>query len=260
MNYYLKNLGKYKEYIFYAARARLRSEVANSYLNWIWWILEPLLDMAVYIIVFGYFFRMREEYFPIFLYIGISMWSFFSKSVIGSVGLVKRNRDIITKIYIPKSVLLLKDILVNLFKMFLSFIVIAVMMLFYGVKLQAQFVFVIPLFGVLLLFTYGISCFLLHFGVYYEDLEYFIAVLLNIWMYFSGIFYSIERLLPGVSGQLLLTLNPMAFLINSMRNALVYGKRISISWSLLWFFVAGVLSVCGVVLIRKNENNYVKLR
>ena len=260
MNYYLKNLGKYKEYIFYAARARLRSEVANSYLNWIWWILEPLLDMAVYIIVFGYFFRMREEYFPIFLYIGISMWSFFSKSVIGSVGLVKRNRDIITKIYIPKSVLLLKDILVNLFKMFLSFIVIAVMILFYRVKVGVQLLYVLPVLVILFLFTFAVSCFVLHFGVYYEDLEYFIAVFLNILMYFSGTFYSIMRLLPGLAGRILVTANPMAFLITGMRNALVYGKRISISWSLLWFFVAGVLSVCGVVLIRKNENNYVKLR
>ena len=260
MNYYLKNLGKYKEYIFYAARARLRSEVANSYLNWIWWILEPLFDMVVYIIVFGYFFKVREEYFAIFLYIGISMWSFFSKSVIGSVGLVKRNRDIITKIYIPKSVLLLKDLLVNLFKMLLSFIVIGVMMLFYGVRLQARFIFVIPLFLTLLLFTYGISCFLLHLGVYYEDLEYFVAVLLNIWMYFSGLFYSIDRLLPGVAGQLLLTVNPMAFLINSMRNALVYGKSISVGWYFLWLLISGLLSVCGIVLIRRNENSYVKLR
>ncbi len=254
------NIRKYREYVFYAAKARLRSEVANSYLNWIWWILEPLLNMVVYIIVFGWLFKVQEEYFPLFLYIGISMWNFFSKSVIGSVGLVKRNRDIITKIYIPKSVLLFKDILVNLFKMLLSFVIMVVMMLFYGVRIGPYFLYVLPVLITLFVFTFGISCFMLHLGVYYEDLEYFISVLLNIFMYFSGIFYSIERFLPGLAGRIAVTANPVAFLIQQMRSAMIYDRSVSVKWLLIWLLISAGLSLCGALLIKRNENNYVKLR
>ncbi len=251
---------QYREYVLYAAAARLRSEVSNSYLNWVWWILEPFLDMAVYIIVFGFFFNMREEYFPVFLYIGISMWNFFSKSVKGSVGLIRRNRDIITKIYIPKYVLLMKDILVNLFKMFLSFIIVAVMMILYGIRPGLPVLFVIPVFIVFLMFSYGVSCLFLHLGVYYEDLEYFVSVMLNIWMYFSGIFYSIERLLPGITGRVLTTANPMAFFITMMRNALIYKKYVPLQWLLVWLIISAIFAGSGIILIRRNENNYVKMR
>ena len=208
-----QRIKKYGQYLIYAAGARLRSEVSNSYLNWIWWILEPMLDMAVYMIIFGYFFNMSEEHFPLFLYTGISIWSFFSKCVRGSVGLIKRNRDIITRIYIPKSVLLLKEILVNLFKLMLSFLIIALMMLLDGVRLTPAALGWFPVMLELLLVTYGVSAFFLHLGVFYEDLEYVISVLLNILMYFSGIFFSIERFLPGWGVELLSALIPWLFLL-----------------------------------------------
>ena len=256
----IKNFRKYREYIIYATRARLRSEVSNSYLSWIWWILEPMLDMAMYIVVFGIFFRMREDYFPIFLFIGISMWNFLSKSVRGSVGLVRRNRDIITKIYIPKSVILIKDILVNLTKMLLSFTVIILMMLVYRIQADCSALFIVPVIIELLIFTYGVCCFFLHFGVYYEDLEYVVSIMLNILMYFSGIFYSIERLLPDETGRYLIICNPVAFLINLTRGALLYRKVIDFGWLLFWLIVSIIISIAGTLLIKKNENNYVKLR
>ncbi len=255
-----QRIKKYGQYLIYAAGARLRSEVSNSYLNWIWWILEPMLDMAVYIVIFGYFFNMSEEHFPLFLYIGISIWSFFSKSVRGSVGLIKRNRDIITRIYIPKSVLLLKEILVNLFKLMLSFLIIALMMLLDGVRLTPAALGWFPFMLELLLITYGVSAFFLHMGVFYEDLEYVVSVLLNILMYFSGIFFSIERFLPGWGGRALGSLNPLAFLITSMRNSIIYGRWIEPGPFALWLLISLTLSVAGTYLIRISENSYVKVR
>lgn len=251
---------KYHEYVLYAAGARLRSEVSNSYLNWLWWILEPFLEMIVYIIVFGYFLHMSEEYYPIFLFIGISMWSFFARCVNGSVGLIKRNRSIITKIYIPKSILLLKDICVNVVKMLLAFVIVAFMMLGYHIQLGLTGLFALPVLLVFIMLTYGVSCFFLHFGVYYEDLEYATSILLNILMYFSGIFYSIERYLPGETGRILLAFNPVAFLITSMRHALIDRRGADTMLLVLWFILACVLCICGVLVIRRNENNYVKLR
>lgn len=246
--------------MLYAAAARLRSEVSNSYLNWIWWILEPMLEMAVYFVIFGYFLKMGEDHFPVFLYTGIIMWNFFSKSVTGSVGLVRRNRDIVTNVYIPKTVILLKDILVNVFKMLLSFLVVAVMMVRYRIIPGVRIVFFVPVLLTLIVFTFAVSSFMLHLGVYYEDLEYVVSILLNVMMFFTGIFYSIERLVPVPFGRILGTLNPMAFLIISMRKALIYGKEVSAGWLLFWLVLSAGLSIGGIWTVRRNENNYVKLR
>ncbi len=256
----MRNFLRYREYVLYAAAARLRSEVSNSYLNWIWWILEPMLEMAVYFVIFGYFLQMGEKYYPVFLYIGIIMWNFFSKSVKGSVGLVRRNRSIVTNVYIPKTILLLKDILVNVFKMMLSFLIVAVMIICYRIEVGGMLVFALPVLLLLILFTFAVSSFMLHLGVYYEDMEYVISILLNVMMYFTGIFYSIERLLPETYGRILGTLNPVAFLIISMRKALIYGGDISVEWLLIWAMLSAGLAFLGASVVRRNENNYVKLR
>ena len=81
MKRFIDDIKKYNKYAMYSAKSGLKSEVANSYLSWMWWILDPLLFMLVYsfisIIVFG----KGEQYFPIFVFIGLSSWTFFDKNI-----------------------------------------------------------------------------------------------------------------------------------------------------------------------------------
>ena len=66
---FIQDMKKYLPYSLVAARSQLRSEVANSYLNWIWWILDPICFMRIYTFIFGYVFNSKEAYFPIFIFI-----------------------------------------------------------------------------------------------------------------------------------------------------------------------------------------------
>ena len=156
---FINDLKNYFHYTIYATKSQLRSEVANSYLDWVWWILEPFCNMLVYTIIFGYIFNATEPYFPIFIFIGISMWGFFSKTLNASVKLIKNNKSIVTKVYIPKQMLLLKVMFVNAFKMSLSFIIILMMMLFYHVPVNICVLYAVPTFIVLFVLSYGVSCF-----------------------------------------------------------------------------------------------------
>ena len=94
-------------YAIWSAKADLGAEVVSSYLNWLWWLIEPFCMMIIYTIIFGIVFKASEDYFPIFIFTGITMWGFFSRSVNGSVDTVRRGKDIITKVYMPKYILLL---------------------------------------------------------------------------------------------------------------------------------------------------------
>ena len=256
---FFKDVKKYFHYIIYAAKSQLRSEVSNSYLDWVWWILEPFCNMLIYMFIFGYVFNAKEPYFPAFIFIGISMWSFFSRTLNASVKLIKSNKAIVTKVYIPKQILLLKLILVNAFKMLLSFLIVILMMLAYRINLSICFLYAIPAIVILFLITYGISCFLVHFGVYVEDLAYIVSILLSMMMYLTGIFYSIENRVPDPFGYLLNTYNPIAFLIHTMRNSLLYQKGTSAVFLIFWLLISLLIAVIGTRLIYKNENNYVKV-
>lgn len=258
MRFY-RDIKKYIHYILFASKSQLRSEVENSYLDWIWWVLEPLCNMIVYTIIFGYVFNAKEAYFPIFIFIGISIWTFHSKTLNASVKLIKSSKKIITKIYLPKQILIIKLMLVNAVKMSLAFIIILLMMIIYKVDITPYVLYTIPLLLVLFIFTYGISCYLMHFGVYIEDLAYITSILLKMLMYFTGIFYSIEKRVPAPYGHLLTIYNPVAYLITSLRDILLYQKQLLIMPMIIWFFISVLIAVSGTRLIYKNENSYVKV-
>ena len=60
------DMKKYWKYAIYSSKAQLKAEVANSYLNWLWWVLDPLCFMLIYVFMFGYVFKSKEQYFAIF--------------------------------------------------------------------------------------------------------------------------------------------------------------------------------------------------
>ena len=255
----IEDLKKYNEYTVYSAKAELKSEVVTSYLDWIWWILEPLLTMVIYVIVFGYIFKSSEPNFPVFLFIGIIMWNFFSKVINSSTTLVKSNRGIISKVYLPKYLLLVSNMYKNGYKLLFGLLVELVMMVVFRVKISPCILMAIPIFAVFFLFCFAVSTILLHFGVYVNDLSYVVSILLKFVMYLTGVFYSIENRIPGTAGTILERCNPVAFLISSMRKVMIYREMPSLLWLGIWFVFSVILSVIGIRLIYKNENSYVKV-
>jgi ABC-type polysaccharide/polyol phosphate export permease len=115
---FAKDLKKYWRYILYSARATLKDEVANSFLNWLWWILDPLLFMLVYTFVFTIVFGRSQDYLCAFIFIGYTTWTFFNRSILNSVRTIKRYQGVLSKVYLPKFVLLLSNKLFQVNQLF----------------------------------------------------------------------------------------------------------------------------------------------
>lgn len=256
---FLKDLKKYYRYTMFAARAQLKAEVANSYLNWLWWVLEPFCFMLIYSVVFGIIFKMAEDYFPIFIFSGNAMWIFFSSVLGKSVNLIKLNEVTISKVYIPKFILLLIEVLVSAYKMMLSFAIVAGMLVLFRVHVTWKIMILIPIFIVFIVFTFGLSTICMHLGVYIGDLSYIIGIGLNMLMYFTGVFYSIENRVPAPLGTLLTVCNPVAFLMSSMRKVVIYAEIPNCKIMLAWFTISIVINIFGIRCIYKNENSYMKV-
>ena len=256
---FLYDLACYIEYSIRSAKSELHAEVKGAFLDWLWWMIEPFAMMIVYTLVFGYVFKSKEQYFPAFVFIGITMWSFFSRSVNGSVSTVRMAKGIITKVYIPKYILLLSKMFVNGFKMLVSFGITVVLMVILRVPINVTFFYSIPILFLFFLFTFGIGTILMHYGVFVSDLGYITGIVLNILMYLSGPFYDVAKRIPEPFGDLLQNYNPVAFLMAQMRNALLYG--ISPNWLMMgvWTIVTIVLIALGCFTIYYNENSYVKV-
>lgn len=91
------------------------------------------------------------------------------------------------------------------------------------------------------------------------DLAKFIKVFLRLVFYMSGIFYSIPSRVEEPYASILLKLNPMAYLINALRDSILYCKSINYLSMAIFFIIGIILSLAGVHTICKHENNYVKV-
>lgn len=256
---FINDIKRFGHYTVYAARSELRAEVANSYLNWLWWVLEPFCFMLVYTFVFGYLFDQKQPYFPIFVFIGLTFWQFFDRLLMSSVRLVKNNKSIVSKVYLPKFTLISVKILVNAFKMVISFAIVLAMMLVFRVPLTLNVLWIIPIVLLHILITFSICTVLLHFGVYVEDLANVLRIGLRLMFYVTGVFYNIESKLPGQLGKFFNRCNPAAFVMSSARDCLLYGTGPNLKWMLAWLIAAVLILILGIRLIYKNENSYVKV-
>lgn len=259
MRKFAEDIRSYGQYMVYAARTDLKAEVADSYLNRLWWLLEPFFNMIVYVIVFGNVMGNSVKNYATFVYSALLMWNFFSKTVNYSVKLVRNNKDIITKVYIPKFILLLSNMILNMFKLLFSLIVLVAMMTVFRVQIGANLLWVIPAYVVMMLLAFGMGMIFLHFGVYVDDLSYATGILLNMLMFLSGIFYEPMSTLPEPLNAVLMCLNPVAVTISTMRNALLNNTAANIPVLGVWFAVALLLCFIGIHIVYKNENSYVKI-
>lgn len=259
MSKFFADIKKYAYYMGYAARSELKAEVANSYLNWLWWILEPLCFMGIYAFVFKVLFGRSIPHLTAFIFIGITFWEFFNKMLKSSVRLVRANKPIVSKVYVPKYVLVIEKLLLNLFKTAISFAIVIVLMVIERVPLSIHLVWVIPIFLSLTIFTFGICCIFLHFGVYVDDLANITNIFLRLLFYATGVFYNLADKITGIWGAILIRVNPLALYITSLRDCLLYATRPNLEWLAIWTVIAVLLTVLGIRLIQKNENSYVKV-
>lgn len=259
MKRFIENIKRYFKYAVYSARADLKAEVAGSYLNWLWWILDPMFFMMIYIFIASVVFKTTEPYFPVFIFTGLTVWDYFNRNINASVKIVSANRAIVTKIYIPKYILVLQKSFVTFFKMLISWGLVAILMFLWKVPLTVNILYFIPILLVLYMVTFGLSLILTHFGIFIEDLGNVVALGLRLVFYLSGIFYNIATRIPEPFNRILLNCNPVAFIINSFRDTLLYGKAPSFLILGGWFILGIVLIGVGIHIIHKYENSYAKV-
>ena len=259
MKRFWRDLTSHYRYAIYSAKSELKSEVANSYLNWIWWVLEPFCFMLIYAFIFGVVFEASEQYFPVFIFLGITAWDFFNRCLTQSVKLLKNNKSIVTKVYIPKFILLISKMFFNGYKMLFSFAIIVIMVIYFRIPITLNVLYVIPIFIVLFVVTFACMTHLMHYGVFIQDLANVTNIVLRMVFYLTGIFYNIEKRLPAKYTGILMKGNPMALVLSGIRKCVLYGQAPDVKWLFIWFIIGIIVAALGIRKIYKNENSYVKV-
>lgn len=255
---FIRDLNRYWNYIWYSAVSELKGQVQGSYLGWIWWILDPLLFMVVYAFVTIIVFQQKIENFPIFVFLGVITWQFFNATVDSSVNVIRSYAAVTKKVFIPKFVIIIANLMVNAIKFGIGLLIVLVALVVVRVDLSVNILWAIPVIITLIVFTFGVSLFAAHAGVYVSDLQNVIKVILRFFFYMSGVFYTIERI-PEHLQTLYYSLVPTGFIINSMRSALMYATKVDYRFLAWWFFIGLAMCIIGLKIMRKHEKEYMKI-
>lgn len=210
----------------------------------LWAILQPVSLMLLFTFIFGVVLQTTEKDYPftLFYFAGVLPWTFFSGSTNYSVLCLSGNFNLITKIYFPREILPLAGVAINFIDYLIGFVFYVLLLLFYSVPLTLNFLWIIPLLVMLLLYTASISLLLAALNVYYRDVKLASAFFLQFLFFASPVIYSVDSV--ANHWKLLLFLNPLTFIIENMRRVTIEGRDI-----ILWQMAVEMIGIMAFYYI-----------
>ncbi|MBU9712946.1 ABC transporter permease [Evansella tamaricis] len=227
MRVYLKEMLKRKDLLFYLVKSGLKAENRNSYLGYFWWLLDPLLNVAIYYTLMGVLLGRadRVENFAVFLVIGLVGWRWMNTSVNTSAKAIMKYSSIINQVYLPKSLFPIATTFTQTFNFVFGLIIIAIFLLIFGVTPGWQVVYLPFIILVQLLFLLAISLFVSYICVFVRDIDNILSHILRIFFYASPIIWEGGRLLQAEGLQQyawIFEINPVAIILDSYRAVLMW--------------------------------------
>lgn len=246
-------LGGLTELIWTKAIFNLRSETQRNYLSYLWWILEPLLHMVVYFLVFGFLLQRGGEGFTTFLLTGLIPWMWFSKAISNSRNSIIAGQGLMLQVGIPSIVFPLVNLLQASLKQIPVFLVLFAFVWLQGHPPDIQWLALIPVVLVQILLTVMLGCLLAALIPFIRDLGQLVPTGLTFAMFLSGIFYSYERI--PADWQDVFLMNPMAFLLKCYRDIFIDGSYPDFATLGGWAVIAGI--GCALILLAYQKLRYV---
>lgn len=223
----LQELFQYRELVKNLVLRDLRLRYRSSVLGFLWCLVNPLLMMAVFTLVFTVLLPNNNiDRFPVFILIGLLAWNLHSTALVGAINSVVGHAQLVQKVYFPREVLPIAHVLSNTVNFLLSLIALFAFIFLYGAQLSATILFLPVVILVQVAFTIGVSMFLAAVNVFYRDTASILETLMLAWFFLTPIFYRIEDVFPAYS-RLMYILNPPASVIAAYRDILYYGTMTS---------------------------------
>ena len=241
------------------ARMALRADATKFFLGYIWWVFEPLLYVAVLYVVFSVILTNRQPDFLFFLMVGKFAYTWFAKSVIQASNSIVAGKGLIGKVNVPKTLFPLASVQEGLYKQVAVFSLLFAVLIYGGYQVTVTWVYVLPV--ILVNYIMILAC--AYLGATLVCIVRDFAPLISLGMIFlmfsSGIFWDARDLGDPDKTALLLAVNPLAFIFDAYRQALMYATPPD----MLHLFAIGAVfaGLLGImVLIMRRASQYLALR
>jgi len=238
MGLQITDLWAYRDLFYFLIWRDVKVRYKQTVLGVAWAILQPLLTMAIFTLLFGNLARVPSDGkpYPIFVYAGLLPWNFFAAAIDNSSNSLVGNSALITKVYFPRVMIPSAAVGASLVDFGIASVILMIMCAYYGVGLGIQLLMLIPLTLLLALFAVAVGMRMSALNVKYRDIRYALPFLINLWMYATPVIYPIS-FIPA-RWRWILTLNPLAAIIQGFRSAIFSAE-----------FHWGQLAVSGFIVL-----------
>jgi lipopolysaccharide transport system permease protein len=253
----LRELWRYHELLFFLTWRDVKVRYKQTVLGAAWAVLQPLATMIVFAVFLG---RMAgvatsDVPYPLFVFAAMLPWTFFANAVTSAGNSVVSNQNLVTKVYFPRLLIPMSAVGAGLVDFAVAFVMLAGLMLYYGVLPGWQIVLAPLLVLLMTIAALGAGTLLSALTVAYRDVRYAVQFGVQLWMFATPCIYLNPETALGPNARLLLPLNPAYGLVLNFRQAMLGG---ALDWYAL--AVSGAVSVAllmlGCLYFRRVERSF----
>ena len=249
----LKEFAPYKDLLYLLVWRDITVLYKQTIFGFTWAIVRPLFTMILFSVIFGRLAKMPSDGvpYPIFSYSALLPWTYFSTAITGATQSLIQQANVFTKVYFPRLFIPLTPVLSKLADFGIAFLVLAVMMMVYGVVPTYNILFLPVLIAIMVLATAGIGIWLSALAIQYRDVKHAVDFLIQFLLFAAPVVWP-ASLIPA-KFRLLYGLYPMAGVIEGFRSALI-GTR-PMPWDLILMGVVSsvIIALSGVFYFRRME-------
>jgi lipopolysaccharide transport system permease protein len=240
----------------------LRSRYKGSALGFGWNFAIPLLNLAVFYLLFGVLLGVRprtlsgEQNYAVFLFVGLLPWTFFANSLGAGATSILANGPIVKKVKLPLQLLPAASVLSSLANFLLSMVVLLAVLVIFGPR-HPEGLLVLPLLlAIQIVMNLGFAYLLAAANVFFRDVQHILGILLTAWYFLTPVLFSIAIVADRPTERELLFLNPMTAIVVSYQRALLDG--LPPEWDRLAYSAAfgAVIFLLGFWYFRRSSPDF----
>jgi lipopolysaccharide transport system permease protein len=249
-------LWRFRGILYFLTWRDVKVKYKQSLLGISWVMFKPVLTMAIFSVLFGRWAAFPSEGtpYPIFVFLGLLPWTYFSTSVTHSTASLVGSANLISKVYFPRILIPISANLSNLLDLFVSLAVLLILMLYYGIRPQPGILLAPLLVLAFFMAALGPGMLCGALNVRYRDVGQIIPFVVQTWMFMTPVIYPVsfvpERYRP------LLYLNPMTGPVEAFRASVLGHTTINAAGLLTSLAVSAGLFFAGVLYFRKVERTF----
>ena len=244
----LRELWASRELVRTLTERNLRTRYKQTFLGFAWSLITPVLLMVVFTVFFKRVAKIDtgDIPYPIFSYVGLLPWTFFSGAVTASGTVIIMNNSLLNKVYCPREVFPISTITSAAVDTACAMVALVVLFVVQGFAPTAGIVWVPMLTLILVVFTLGVCLFLSAVTVYVRDIRYGLPIIMQLGLFATPVAYSFYDMVPAAWRPLYAAVNPLGPVIQGYRDTVLFGREPAVGTARHRGRVVGRLSRRGV--------------